>query len=928
MPVKAISTFSVLLLLTFWIAFSQDADRLARAARLFDLAERQYNSEAPTPASDSLALRYYKETIAAYLETGDLPVNAINSFIRRGNILQGQRKYGEAIPEYHTAIRLSRGKKDMPQQFYLAHLYLGTNYYYSFKIDSARYYLEAASDLVSTNAGLPEQDVLFNSLGALYLQSANYEQARNYFSKALLLLDPSVPEYRETSSGFLNNIAYCMMLLDDHQGAFSIYHNLLADPYLRNRVMQNIGHTHFDQGNYDSAMFYFKRVTPRDNSATVRMLQEMARVNIAARQFPSALQLIDSSISLNRRINGAARDYGVAQLLKAVVARELGGAGKALNFIEEGLSGVNEINAPVTLFELLELKADLLVEQFNAMGSVALLQESVKNYIAAIRVANFIRSNFDNDEAKLFFNRDQRAIYQRAAFTVYRLFEKTKDKNILEEYLFVEESLKGNVLGDNLRKNRFRMASTVEPGLLKQENELKQSLAYYTTLVNAASDTALKHELEQERVNAVVALSRLQKKFEKYPGYKLYSSGNLQDGHLLSGMMKSMGKDNAIISYLALDSLFLCLAVSHESAGLFKIDGDSLVKHEIRQFVSALHDRKEGSRYNGYQYGKSIYQKLVDPAWQFCGKQKRWTIITDGILHYIPFEAIPVSGDPGDYLVKHKELGYHYSFSLLNSNKAPQLLSFSDSSWKTLAPFAIRDSNIMRTGLPVLSFSNEEATGKDMVVFKGAAAAKNIFLSQAHSARVLHIATHATANEDSPNGAWINFYPTNPDSVMGYRMFLQEVYPLNLQHTELVILSACETAMGELSVGEGLLSLSRGFLYAGAKGVVASLWLSEDKVTAYLISHLHRELEKGKPVELALQSAKIAFLEDESVPASFKSPNYWSHLVYIGGATPADQRPSRHWLIAGVVLLVSAIALVVLRRLFRGRYVPGRPQQG
>lgn len=903
MPLKAIPTFFLLLLILCWMAYSQDSSRLTRGNALFALAEQQYNSEQPGPVSDSIALLYYQKAIEVYQGDGMVHSNAIHAFIKRGNILQGQRKFGEALPEYHYALGLCDQSSKFHLQAYLAQLNLGSNYYYSYKIDSARFYLEKASEMAQADSSLPDQDVLYNSLGAMYLQSANYLQAKNYFSKALLLLDPQSPEYRETFSGFSNNIAYCMMLLDDHAGALSLYRKLLPDPYLHNRVLQNIGHAYYDMGNFDSAMHFFNRVEVMENNATVRMLQEMGRIDLARGNIPKARSLIDSSLAINQRISGSPRERSVGFLLRAMASRQEQDTRQALVFIEEGLKGINETNAPVTLFDLLEQKAALQVAGFQHNGDSSLLRHGIKNYLAAIDLANYIRDNFDMDEAKLFFNRNQRSLYLHAADAVYQQYELTRSPDCLEDYLFIEESLKGTVLRENLRKNRFKMSAGIDPQLLKREDELKQSLAYYTTVIDAGTDSAALAELEKERVSVVVALSRLQKQFEAYPGYHLYHARREQQAKLMDSVRGVMGKGHAIVSYLSLDSAYLCLVVRNKDATLFRIPTDSGNHVAARNFITSLHHLQEGSRYNGNVYGKEIFNTLVNPVWEFCREDKSWTIITDGLLNYIPFEALPVSDRPADYLALHKQTGYHYSFSLLLSNKAPQLSTSNAGAWETIAPYATTDSNIRQTGLPALAYTTGEAGTEKSLTYTGATATKQFFLSHAAKAGVMHIATHAAAGGNGQEDAWISFYPSNPDSLIGYRLFLDEVYPLKLDHTELVILSACETALGNLSVGEGLLSLSRAFLYAGAKGVVASLWRSEDRVTAYLIRRMRLELEKGKPVEAALQEARMSLLNDASIPPSLKSPNYWSHLIYIGGTTTARDIVLWPWVLGAAILL-------------------------
>ena len=98
-------------------------------------------------------------------------------------------------------------------------------------------------------------------------------------------------------------------------------------------------------------------------------------------------------------------------------------------------------------------------------------------------------------------------------------------------------------------------------------------------------------------------------------------------------------------------------------------------------------------------------------------------------------------------------------------------------------------------------------------------------------------------NNEKPAQSFITFYPSTPD----YKLYAGEIADLKLDSTQLVILSACETGAGQLVKGEGLMSLSRAFAYAGCPNIITSLWKAEDRTTAYLTQQLHYYLEKIIP---------------------------------------------------------------------------------
>ncbi|MEO0333951.1 MAG: CHAT domain-containing protein, partial [Bacteroidota bacterium] len=102
-------------------------------------------------------------------------------------------------------------------------------------------------------------------------------------------------------------------------------------------------------------------------------------------------------------------------------------------------------------------------------------------------------------------------------------------------------------------------------------------------------------------------------------------------------------------------------------------------------------------------------------------------------------------------------------------------------------------------------------------------------------------------------------------------------------------LSACETATGKMVNGEGIMSLSRAFAYAGCPNLITSLWKAEDNATAYLSERFYQYLSEGHSIAEALRQAKLDLLDNPQL-AQFHAPTYWSHLVFVG--TPHTSRSS------------------------------------
>jgi CHAT domain-containing protein len=143
--------------------------------------------------------------------------------------------------------------------------------------------------------------------------------------------------------------------------------------------------------------------------------------------------------------------------------------------------------------------------------------------------------------------------------------------------------------------------------------------------------------------------------------------------------------------------------------------------------------------------------------------------------------------------------------------------------------------------------------------------------------RYVHLATHGLVNEEHPGLSRLLLMPESGSGEDGV-LHLGEVYNLRL-NADLVVLSACDTGRGRIARGEGIIGLSRGFLYAGAKSLLVSLWPVSDDATSSLIVDFYRELLGGRSKTRALREAKLRTMDRNP---EYAKPFYWSSLILVG----------------------------------------------
>jgi len=283
-------------------------------------------------------------------------------------------------------------------------------------------------------------------------------------------------------------------------------------------------------------------------------------------------------------------------------------------------------------------------------------------------------------------------------------------------------------------------------------------------------------------------------------------------------------------------------------------------------------------------------------------KGKNLIIYPSGPLFQFPFESLLVEGntDTRDYLGQVCDISYDYSQRLDRirdvNNTNRKILAF--------APF------IDETHLNYLSSSKREMellegeySGQ---FFQGTDANSSHLKEHIQDCAILHLSTHGYVSDT-----------TAPAIILSdIHWAMNDIYKLRT-NANLVILSACETNIGEVSDSEGVLSIGRAFNYAGASSMISSLWKVNSTSTATILSSFYNHVSEGLPKFKALSQAKRDYLQNPNVPAYEKAPYYWAGLVYYGddGGVELAKRRSI-WSILGLLSLLALGGLFYFRKSF------------
>jgi CHAT domain-containing protein len=393
--------------------------------------------------------------------------------------------------------------------------------------------------------------------------------------------------------------------------------------------------------------------------------------------------------------------------------------------------------------------------------------------------------------------------------------------------------------------------------LLMQKNELTESEA-----ISQNTD------LLQAQLNAI------EKQLEEKKSLSVSENASIN----ISALQKTLNADESVLKYYLIDSSAYVLSLSKDGLSLQKLMDVDTLQALTADFLAAVHVLKSDYK----TLSKALFKALLPVDWKV--NTQKLIIIPDGFLWKIPFESLMT--ESGSFLVENYAVRYAYDLMQLTL----QLPKPESKKRNFLAAFAPDYSSTNYAGI----YNNVQeaqyiSTRTRGDLFTEAAADKSNFIQHFTNYRLHHLAMHAEQDPDKFERSALIF-------ANGEKLFFHELYQFNLP-SDLVVLSACNTGVGSLKPGEGIMSLSRALTYAGVRSSVNSLWPVPDKETAEIMVAFYDYLKQGLRKDDALASAKRDFLALNPLKSH---PYYWAGFVLNGepdSIFEAERNGLLYWLL-------------------------------
>ncbi len=911
---------TILFLLPAFSPHSQQNNGQPDYLSLYHEAEKWYQSANPTKETDSLALIRYEQAVSLLLKEKKFDQTAVDASIKAGILQMSQPNPSTAISFFHLAIFfISKNNSLSDSLLFQPYLYTGSIQYTLNNLDSAIFYYKKAEAIIGSYPGTKESERLYNKLGALYFETGDYNKSISYFHKALTLVEERKPLNVFFVVNYKNNIATALMKLGFYDQALVIFNELLKYPNPSDVLLFNTGNTYFEKANYPEALKYLHQI--RD--LNFDKYSSLIKIFIRIKEYDSAgyyLTKANRVYSENKRL-ATTLTLGILQKYSGDIKAATGNFTSALSFYQlailnldpsfknpatranpESFSGLQNFSY---LYDALVAKAIAWRGQYKKTGDSSFLQLSLSSYSSAILLASHIEKLYFSDDARLFLQTKLNSVTKDAVDLAVQLYNKTGDKKYLNTAFGFSENNKSAVLRAGLKN----LELTAVPGLpaewINREKAERVSLARLYVENAQTADSMAKLSVQKKIRDLEISIGTIQDKLDENRVYhKLRYFNSFPDMDSLSENIRH--QDEAILSYYYTSTQLLCFYITKDHTGLVSTAFLPNWILKIDSLRNELQNPEASGSKNLKDAGRDLFKQLIEPVYNEIKDKKRLVIIPYNEMSYLPFELlVNPSGD--DLLLSHFAISYNYSASFISEKKQDSQIVYQV---LAMAPFTDKTNSVL--GLPPLPYSMDEIKDLPGKIVYGKEATKLLFTRLAGDFSVIHLATHAVANDSNFLGSYIEFYGRDNEADSMHRLYEQEIYVTDLKSARLVILSACETGNGFLINGEGVMSMSRAFSYAGCKTVITSLWRADEISTSFITRKLHTYLAKGMAVDESLQQAKLDYLASNDIPVRFKNPAYWAHLILVGDYRPIVESGT-HWLWL-LLLIIPLLAFVLWRK--------------
>jgi CHAT domain-containing protein len=816
----------------------------------------------------------------------NLPHGTGTALMYLGAIRSDLGENRQAISYYQQAVSLCSGldEKDCEAR---AYNFLGAAYASLGEIQSALESYQKSSEIFRQRGQVRSVIRMLNSSGSLYSSLGEKERARTFFNEALATSRKA--ESRLDEAAVLTNLAE----LDYEAG------NLERAGQL-----------------YEQALRINREIKNRNGEAVT--LNRLGLLAASARHFDQAIKLFEQALAIERELQ-----------IKPSEALTLNSLGTASADTGNSKGALAYFTQALTVFRETENKSGealMLYRLARTQKQLGQIDDARRQMVTALALVETIRGKIAGADLRASYFATVQQFYDLYIELLMTAHRGNPNKQIHVQALQASEQARARSLLDLLQEAKADFRAGVDPKLLAREKELQELISGKTAQQEQAFSDPHKAELArtlgQELNSLTLEYETLQGKIrEAEPRYA--ELANLRPWSV-NEVQRLLDPETILLEYKLGEEHSYVWAVSNKTIESYELAPRSELERDARRFYEQSTERNRALPNETITQRRLRIQTADDSARELAQRLRlallpagiasvkggRLVVVAEGMLQYVPFAAL-LNSPPADsksvngaatnevvWLPSLASLAQLRREDSRQSRATKSVAVFADPVFESddpRLPRAMRKPHESGSalagsgfgGLSRLIASREEAQaiaslappGSSYVAVNFEANREQATNAMLNQYRVLHFATHALLNTEHPelSGIVLSFYDAQAKPRDGF-LRLNHIYNLRLSN-ELVVLSACSTALGKDVKGEGMIGLTRGFMYAGVPRVIASLWKVDDEATAEFMKIFYRRLLREQMT--ASSALRAAQVEMQQQPR-WRSPYYWAAFTLQG----------------------------------------------